>query len=191
MKKKVLLGTVLVLLVVMVLGTFKLIQKKQEVEVIRSTDTLKVEELTLLERMYFDVLNDGKDESIELYTSAERCPDGLMGWNTGHRWLLLVRNKDKIFPLFDDWVQYGQIEFCVVAFNKSQIVDPEDVDLETHIYVLKNGHSISLFDYYWDKQNHYFKKEIIFNPPYQWNGKSSSKYSDHTILIEPESIRRH
>ena len=40
---------------------------------------------------------------------------------------------DKNFPLFDDWVQYGQIEFCAVAFNKSQIVceiivevDPED-----------------------------------------------------------------
>ena len=152
---------------------------------IRSTDTLETEDLTLLERMYFDVFNDGKDESIELYTSAERGPDGLMWWDTGHRWLLLVRNKDKIFPLFDDWVQHGQIEFCVVAFNKSRIVSPEDADLETHIYVMKNGQSISLFDYYWDKQNHYFKKEIIFNPPYQWYGKSSSKYSDYNLLIEP------
>ncbi|HHX77203.1 MAG TPA: hypothetical protein GX697_02500 [Firmicutes bacterium] len=49
MKKKALLGTVLVLLVVMVLGTTKLAQKKQGVELIRSTDTLKTEDLTLLE----------------------------------------------------------------------------------------------------------------------------------------------
>jgi len=67
------------------------------------------------------------------------CLTGLMGWDTGHRWLLLVRNEDKIFSLFDDWVQYGQIEFCVVAFNKSQIVSLKDEDLETHIYVMRNG----------------------------------------------------
>ena len=158
MKKKALLsGTILVLLVVIVSGAFKLAQKKQGVELIRSTDTLETEDLTLLERMYFDVFNDGKDESIELYTSAERGPDGLMWWDTGHRWLLLVRNKDKIFPLFDDWVQHGQIEFCVVAFNKSQIVSLKDEDLETHIYVMRNGQEICLFDCYWDKRNHYFK----------------------------------
>ena len=85
------------------------------------------------------------------------CLTGLMGWDTGHRWLLLVRNEDKIFSLFDDWVQYGQIEFCVVAFNKSQIVSLKDEDLETHIYVMRNGQEICLFDCYWDKRNHYFK----------------------------------
>ena len=149
-------------------------------------DTCDTADLTLLERMYFDVLNDGRDESIELYTSAERCPDSLMGWDTGQRWLLLVRNEDKVFPLFDDWVQYGQIEFSVVAFNNFQVAGPEGADLETHIYVMQNGQSISLFDCYWDKKNQYFKKRIAFNPPHQWYGKSSSKYSDYTLLIEPD-----
>lgn len=167
-------------------GVTKLAQKNQEATVIPAADSCDTADLTLLERMYFDVLNDSRDESIELYTSAERCPDGLMGWDTGQRWLLLVRNENTIYPLFDDWVQHGQIEFSIVALNKSQVVSPESADLETHIYVMQNGQGISLFDYYWDKQNKHFKKEIVFNPPHQWYGKSSSKYSDYTLLIEPD-----
>lgn len=58
--------------------------------------------------------------------------------------------------------------------------------METHIYVMQNGQSISLFDYYWDKQNQCFKKGVTFNPPQQWYEKSSSKYSGYTLLIEPE-----
>lgn len=38
------------------------------------------EDLTLLKRRYVDVDSDGKNESIELYTSAKRAPDSLMGW---------------------------------------------------------------------------------------------------------------
>lgn len=177
---------ILVLLFAVIMGVTKLAQKKQEVALIFPLGTCDTAGLTLLERMYFDVLNDGQDESIELYTSAKRCPDGLMGWDTGQRWLLLVRNEETIYPLFDNWVQHGQLEFSVVALNQSQVVNPESADLETHVYVMQNGQSINLFDYYWDKQNGYFKKETIFNPPHQWYGKSSSKYSDYTLLIEPD-----
>lgn len=96
--KTVWAGMVLILLLVMILGATKLEQKKQEAAVVPTAGSCDTADLTLLERMYFDVLNDGRDESIELYTSAKRCPDGLMGWDTGQRWLLLVRNEEKSGP---------------------------------------------------------------------------------------------
>jgi|GEM_PF-4666683 len=165
-----------------------LTQKNQRVETIRTVETVTTEGLTLLERMHNDVDSDGKNESIELYTSAKRGPDGLMEWDDGQRWLLLVRDEGKRFPLFDGYVQLGQLEFWVGIFNKSKIISPDSEDLERHIYVMRTGDDIQLSDYYWDKQSLCFKKEIVFDPPNQWGSISSMKYSSYDpILIEPGS----
>lgn len=110
---------------------FRQALQKQKVETIQAVaeGTITTENLTLLERMYEDVDSDGKDESIELYTSAQRGPDGFMEWDDGQRWLLLVRKEGEIFPLFNDYVQLGQIEFWIGIFNKSRIISPDTVDL--------------------------------------------------------------
>lgn len=168
------------------LVVIELTQRKQKIETIQYTETVTTGDLTLLERMYVDVDSDNKDESIELYTSAKRGKDGRMEWDDGQRWLLLVRAEGKRFLLFDGYVQLGQIEFWVVIFNKSQIIRPNNVDLEKHIFVMKTGNSIQLSKYYWDKQNLCFKKETVFDPPNQWDVKSSYKYSyNNPTLIEP------
>lgn len=173
-------------LIVCLFVAIKLTQEKQKVVTIRFSETVSTEDLTLLERMYDDIDSDGKNESIELFTSAKKGPDGLIGWDDGQRWLLLVGDEGKKFPLFDDYVQLGQLQFWVGIFNKSQIVSPSDVDLERHIYVMISGNSIQLSDYYWDKQSLGFKKEIVFDPPNQWDVKSSYKYSIYNpALIEP------
>lgn len=99
-----------------------------------------------------------------------------MEWDDGQQWLLLVNNEGKSFPLFDGYVQSGQLEFLVSAFNKSQKSPPEDIDLEKHIFVMKTGNTIQLSGYSWDKQDLCFKKEILFDPPNQWNVISSYKY---------------
>lgn len=164
----------------------ELVQKKPTIEIIKAVETVETAGLTLLERMYADLDNDTKDESIELYTSARRGKDGLMEWDDGQRWLLLVRDEGKGFPLFDDYVQSGQIEFWVVNFNKSRITGPNDVDLEKHIYVMNTGNMMKLSDYYWDQNNLHFKEEVVFYPPNQWGIRSSYKYSyDDPALIEP------
>ncbi len=155
---------------------FRLAQKEHSAETIQSSENLTHEDLTLLERMYADVDGDGNDESIELYTSAKIAPDGRMGWDTGHQWVLLVRKGEEIFPLFDDWVQYGELLFWVVSFNKDKIIGPKSTDLERHIYVM-NSTFMRLYDYYWDKQNCCYKKEVVFDPPNQWEVRHSNKYS--------------
>ncbi|GFN22693.1 hypothetical protein TAMC210_10090 [Thermanaeromonas sp. C210] len=121
-----------------------------------------------------------------MYTSAQRNPDGLMGWDDGQRWLLLVRKGGKIFPLFNDYVQHGQIEFWIGIFNKSRIISPDTTDLERHIYVM-HTHYIQLADYYWDQKNGCFKKKIIFDPPNLWDARSSFRYNRY----DPDLIERH
>lgn len=167
------------------LVAIELIQNRQKVETIQFSEIINAEDLTLLERVYDDVDSDGKDESIELYTSAQRGPDGMMEWDDGQRWLLLVRDGGKKFPLFDGFIQLGQVEFWVGIFNKSKIISPDNLDLERHIYVMRTGNSVQFSDYYWDKHNLCFKKEIIFDPPDQWDVKSSNKYSvNNPTLID-------
>lgn len=172
--------------IVFLLLVMELTQEKQKIEAIQFAESITTGDLTLLERMHVDVDSDDRDESIELYTSAQRGPDGIMMWDDGQRWLLLVRDERKISPLFDGYVQLGQLEFWVGFSNKYHAPAPKSKDLEKHIYVMRTGHGIQLADYYWDKRNLCFNKEIVFDPPDQWNLRSSYKYSyDRPVQAEP------
>lgn len=169
------------------LAVIELALRKQKVETIQAVaeGTITTENLTLLERMYEDVDSDGKDESVELYTSAQRGPDGFMEWDDGQRWLLLVRKEGEIFPLFNDYVQLGQIEFWIGIFNKSRIISPDTGDLERHIYVMHTRY-IQLADYYWDQKKRCFNKKIVFEPPNWWDARSSFRYN----CYDPSLIER-
>ncbi|MTI80793.1 MAG: hypothetical protein FH758_07910 [Firmicutes bacterium] len=179
----------LLLGLIFIIGLFVVFIKEETVKTIQRVESVTTRDLTLLERKYEDVDSDNKKESIELYNSAQWQPDGSMGWDTGHNWLLIVRKDETVYPLFDDWVQHGELNFWIVAFNKSQVEGPESTDLERHIYVMETR-GIKLFDYHWDKQSLCYKKEIVFNPPNQWYGRSSSKYSSYSpTMIEPQVLK--
>ncbi|MDR3130256.1 MAG: hypothetical protein LBU18_01785 [Treponema sp.] len=72
--------------------------------------------LTLLERTYEDLTGDGKDDAIEVYTSAE-ADDVVdnrkfghirrMGWDDGHIWTLLVHDGEGFYPLVNERMQAG------------------------------------------------------------------------------------
>ena len=142
------------------------------------SDELITDGLTLLERTYDDTDQDGDDESIVLYTSAQIAPDGQMGWDTGHRWVLLVRSGNQIYPLFDNWVQYGELQFWVTSFNKNKIESPQSKDLNRQIYVaVTTDVGFQLLNYYWDTKSLCYKEEIVLNPPNQWSIKHSNKYN--------------
>lgn len=151
---------------------------KENVDSDQLPENLTSDGRTLLERMYADIDNDSNNESIELYTSAEIAPDGLMGWDTGHQWVLLVRKGEEIFTLFDDWVQHGELQFWVVYFNEDKIEGPESTDLKKQIYVMvSTGVNMKLLSYYWDEQNLCYKQEVVFDPPNQWFTRHSNKYN--------------
>ena len=102
----------------------------------------------------------------------------------------LVRNGEAVFPLFDDWVQYGEVQFWVVGINKNRIQGPESTELVRKIYVtVTTGVGMRLLGYYWDKQNLCYEKEVIFNPEDQWVMRHSNKYSiPDPYRIAPEQI---
>lgn len=117
-------------------------------------------------------------ESIELYTSAQITRDGWIGWDTGHQWVLLVRKGEEVFPLFDDYVQYGELQFWIASFNKDKIEGPKSTDLQRQIYVtITTNVCFELLDYYWDEQNHCYKEEVVLDPPDQWIMRHSNKYN--------------
>ena len=77
-------------------------------------------------------------------------------WDDGQRWFLLVRDNEKEFVLFDDYVQLGVLEFWVFTSRD-----------EYHIVTLQTGSAkYKLSDYTYDKEKDAFIRKDIFNPEY-------------------------
>jgi len=151
---------------------------EKNMESVQAMKNFSIDGLTLLERTYDDTDSDGDKESIEVYTSAQIARDGRMGWDTSHQWVLLVRKGEEVFPLFDDYVQHGGLQFWIASFNQDKIESPESTDLQRKIYVaITTGVDFKLMDYYWDEQNHCYQKEVAFDPPDQWSMRHSNKYN--------------
>ncbi|MFO1443204.1 hypothetical protein KDN24_08250 [Bacillus sp. Bva_UNVM-123] len=108
--------------------------------------------LSLYKTTTLDLNQDGKDEMIELYVNAEKMKDGLFAWDDGQTWLLVVKDGEDTYPLFDDYVQLGSINFSTAMFEG-----------KAGIVVLETSHSnkfIHKFVYDQDKQG--FVKEILY-----------------------------
>lgn len=147
-------------------------------EEIRSAESFDTDNLFLLERMEYPFGTDGKEASIELYTSAQVASDGRMGWDTGHQWTLLVQHEDRSFALYDEYVQYGEVQFWVSGLNPDEIVGPESADLEQHIYVMvTTSVGFTMYDCVWDSENTCFWKSIVLQPDHQWITWHSNKYT--------------
>ncbi|WP_148228073.1 hypothetical protein [Syntrophobotulus glycolicus] len=161
----------------------------ENTESITATTPVTIDGFTLLERTYADTDSDGTNEIVELYTSAEKIASGRIGWDTGHQWVLLVRKGEETFPLFNDRLQYGELQYWIVSFNKDNIQSPETTDLEKRIYVsISTDLDFRLFNYYWDKQNHSYTKEVMFNPQNQWGVRHFNQYNipdPDRIEVEP------
>lgn len=121
-----------------------------------STDKLSIENLTLLDSTTVDINGDGKEETIELYTTAQRDSKGEIMWDDGQKWFLIVKDKDKEYVLFDEYVQLGTLEFWVY-----------DSRGESHIVTLQTGSAVlKLSDYVYDSEKDCYVKKDIFNPEY-------------------------
>jgi len=147
-------------------------------ERITPAEQVNVESLTLLERTEYAFASDGEDAGVELYTSAAVAEDGQMGWDTGEQWTLLVRQGEQVFPLYDEYVQYGEVQFWISSLNPKDIDSPETEELEHHIYVaVTAGAGFTMYDYAWDPDDGCFQKSVLFSPEHQWNTVHSNKYT--------------
>ncbi len=83
------------------------------IEEIKSTDTVSLDELTLLDEYIIDFNNDGYEERVAMYTAAGRDSNGEIMWDDGQRWVFVIHGDNKDYILYDDYVQLGSIEFSV------------------------------------------------------------------------------
>ena len=149
-----------------------------EREQIHSVESFDTENLFLLERMEHPFGTDGEPVSVALYTSAQVASDGQMGWDTGDQWTLLVQQENLSFVLYNEYVQYGEVQFWVSKLNPDEAVGPEPTDLELHIYVIVSTDiGFTMYDYVWDAENTCFWKSVSLQPDHQWITRHSNKYT--------------
>lgn len=153
-------------------------------ETISGEKDFSVEGYTLLETLYEDVDSDGEEERIEMYTSAVLAPDGLMRWDTGHYWMLLVRKGETVFPIINGWLQHGDMQFWVVATNKEDIKSPETTDLQRDIYVALFETNFRLFICKWNENKMAFEKEIALDP----SGQQYVRHVKQHSMPDPTKI---
>ncbi|WOV87238.1 hypothetical protein QWT69_15485 [Sporosarcina oncorhynchi] len=89
----------------------------EEVVLIKASEIEKYPQ-TLYKEMKFDVNGDGEEEIIELYVNAGKMEDGQFAWDDGQNWLLVVKDGEKTYPLFDGYVQMGTIDFSTAIFDR-------------------------------------------------------------------------
>lgn len=115
-------------------------------EVISSSPEEDFSQLTLLESFNYDYDFDGTEETINLYTSAQKNSDGEMMWDDGQIFKLIINDDDKIFILIDEYVQLGRINYYVYLEN----------DIFTITVISPRTASFTVTDYVFDKDTNSF-----------------------------------
>ncbi|PAB57378.1 hypothetical protein [Anaeromicrobium sediminis] len=132
---------------------------KEDVEtekILKSQERIDTKELTLLQQYSIDIDGDNEEENVELYTVAMKDSKGEIMWDDGQYWLLLVKDTDGEFVLFNEYIQLGKIDMWVYT---------SDVDNKMHITTLQPGSaSMRMYDYVFIKEKEYFERKTIFNP---------------------------
>ncbi|MHC0037735.1 hypothetical protein [Pseudoneobacillus sp. C159] len=78
--------------------------------------------ISLYDETEFDVDGDGDAEKVELYTNAEKLDNGEFAWDDGQNWLLVVKDGDQTYPLFDGWVQLGKLSFWLLESEGTPMI---------------------------------------------------------------------
>jgi hypothetical protein len=78
-----------------------------------SNGSIDTKGMTKLNEFSYDLDLDNTEEKIELYTAAGRDKNGEMVWDDGQKWLLVVRDGDKAYPVLSEYVQLGSVYFTI------------------------------------------------------------------------------
>lgn len=83
---------------------------------------VNVSDYTLLDSITIDFNEDGYEETIALYTLAERLPSGEIAWDDGQIWTLVVHGENEDFVLFNEYVQLGALGFFTYFQNDEFVI---------------------------------------------------------------------
>lgn len=107
---------------------------------------------TLYKKITLDIDGDGEEEEIELYVNAGKMDNGQFAWDDGQNWLLVVKDGEETYPLFDDYVQLGSIDFGTTTF-----------DGKPGIVMLKTQHADKIVQQFtYDKNEKGYRKETVY-----------------------------
>ncbi len=118
-----------------------------------STEKFPSKDYTLLDSYEFDINGDGTEETIALYTTAQRDSHGEIMWDDGQTWALVVHGKDKDYELYKNYVQLGSIQFY--AFTADDIFHIATVESTTA--------GLKFVDYVFNKDEGSFTPEIHYD----------------------------
>ena len=124
-----------------------------EMSVIGPSEKQDTSDLTLLDSIKIDFNGDGFEETIGLYTIAERMADGEIAWDDGQNWTLIVEGEDEDYILFEDYVQLGSLSFFTYFQNDDFVV--------TTIH--SGTANLALTEYKYDEAGGGFVKIVRFN----------------------------
>lgn len=111
---------------------------------------------TKLNEFSFDLDLDNEEEKIELYTAAGHGPDGKMLWDDGQKWLLVVVDNNRYYPLLSEFVQAGQVYFSLSKVGEQMIS-------QVNVFVLTQG-GMRIIDFVFNNENEYYEGEVVYRP---------------------------
>jgi regulator of replication initiation timing len=129
--------------------------KGQEMEEILS-EPIEEYPTSMLHQRTFDLKNSGTEQTIELYAHVEKIDgeEGEYAWDDGQRWLLVVKDGEKTYPLFDDRIQLGSLTYWLFTTGET----PTLVLLHT----ATASFHVQTFTY--DAEEDSFVRNTIYNP---------------------------
>ena len=132
-------------------------EKKVETKLIQKTmnDPRQDTSWTKIEEFNVDLDRDNKEDTLGLYTTAERDKQGNLMWDDGQKWLLLVQSEDEFYPLLFEYVQLGSVYFTV---------SKDSVETITKVTVIvSTGTNLKMVSYSYDKDKRGFTEEPIYD----------------------------
>jgi hypothetical protein len=111
---------------------------------------------TKLNEFSFDLNLDNAEEKIELYTAAGYGPDGKMLWDDGQRWLLVVVDGNKYYPLYSEFVQLGEVYFSISKVGEQMIP-------QVNVYISTQS-GMEIVDFVFNNEKEQYEGEVVYRP---------------------------
>lgn len=131
--------------------------KKAENRLVQATinDPRQNASWTKIEEVKIDLDRDGREDTLGLYTTAQRDEQGNMMWDDGQNWLLLVQSGAQFYPLMAEYVQLGSVYFTV-----SKYIEDGTIKVST---IVPTGANLSLVNYHFDWEKEGFVEESLYS----------------------------
>lgn len=118
-------------------------------------ETIEQYPMTLYKSDQLEFDERGQGRIVELYVNAEEDEDGNLLFDDGQNWLLVVKDGEETYPLYNDYLQLGEIDFHIAPIKG-----------EPSIIMIKTAHeNTNIFVYRYDES----KEGFVEMPLYEEN----------------------